>query len=81
MAILIVAVFPSRLSRYKAQRHGLNVRLEALPFHLKGEVQDDRQQQSPGSIATRAVRIAVGIRCGAFSGNMKVSFQAARSIG
>ena len=29
----------------------------------------------------RAVRIAVGIRCGAFSGNMKVSFQAARSIG
>jgi hypothetical protein len=28
-----------------------------------------------------AVRNAVGIRCGAFSGNMKVSFQAARSIG
>jgi hypothetical protein len=27
-----------------------------------------------------AVRNAVGIRCGAFSGNMKVSFQAARSI-
>jgi hypothetical protein len=36
----------------EAQRHGVNVRLEALPFHLKGEVQDDRQQQSPGSIAT-----------------------------
>ena len=28
-----------------------------------------------------AVRNAVGIRCGASSGNMKVSFQAARSIG
>ena len=28
-----------------------------------------------------AVRNVVGIRCGAFSGNMKVSFQAARSIG
>jgi len=28
-----------------------------------------------------AVRNAVGIRSGAFSGNMKVSFQAARSIG
>jgi class 3 adenylate cyclase len=28
-----------------------------------------------------AVRNAVGIQCGAFSGNMKVSFQAARSIG
>jgi hypothetical protein len=28
-----------------------------------------------------AVRNAVGTRCGAFSGNMKVSVQAARSIG
>ena len=28
-----------------------------------------------------AVRNVVEIRCGAFSGNMKVSFQAARSIG
>ena len=28
-----------------------------------------------------AVRNLVGIGCGAFSGNMKVSFQAARSIG
>ena len=28
-----------------------------------------------------AVRNVVGIRCGAISGNMKVSFQAARSIG
>ncbi len=27
------------------------------------------------------VRKAVGIRCGAISSNMKVSFQAARSIG
>ena len=33
------------------------------------------------NIAQGAVRKAVGIRCGAFSGNMKVSFQAARSIG
>ena len=34
------------------------------------------------NLATRgAVRNAVGIRCGASSGNMKVSFQAARSIG
>ena len=31
--------------------------------------------------AVRAVRNVVGIWCGAFSGNMKVSFQAARSIG
>jgi hypothetical protein len=31
--------------------------------------------------AAGAVRKVVGIRCGAFSGNMKVSFQAARSIG
>jgi hypothetical protein len=29
----------------------------------------------------RAVRDVVEIRCGAISGNMKVSFQAARSIG
>jgi hypothetical protein len=28
-----------------------------------------------------AVRNVVGIRCGAISGNMKISFQAARSIG
>jgi hypothetical protein len=28
-----------------------------------------------------AVRNVVGIRCGALSGNMKISFQAARSIG
>jgi hypothetical protein len=28
-----------------------------------------------------AVRNVVGIECGALSGNMKVSFQAARSIG
>ena len=28
-----------------------------------------------------AARDVVGIRCGAISGNMKVSFQAARSIG
>jgi hypothetical protein len=28
-----------------------------------------------------AVRDVVGIRCGAISGSMKVSFQAARSIG
>jgi len=28
-----------------------------------------------------AVRNVVGIRCGALSGNMRVSFQAARSIG
>jgi hypothetical protein len=33
------------------------------------------------SMLQGAVRNAVGIRCGAFSGNMKVSFQAARSIG
>ena len=30
---------------------------------------------------TDAVLNVVGIRCGAISGNMKVSFQAARSIG
>jgi hypothetical protein len=36
---------------------------------------------APGQIQEGAVRNAVGIRCGAFSGNMKVSFQAARSIG
>jgi hypothetical protein len=35
----------------------------------------------PASRVEGAVRNAVGIRCGAFSGNMKVSFQAARSIG
>ena len=33
------------------------------------------------SSAVRGVRKAVGIRRGAISGNMKVSFQAARSIG
>jgi len=32
-------------------------------------------------ISAGAVRTVVGIWCGAFSGNMKVSFQAARSIG
>jgi hypothetical protein len=37
--------------------------------------------QVGGDLAKGAVRNAVGIRCGAFSGNMKVSFQAARSIG
>ena len=36
----------------------------------------------PGHVITdRAVRDVVEIRCGAISGNMKVSFQAARSIG
>jgi tRNA(Arg) A34 adenosine deaminase TadA len=35
----------------------------------------------PFAAVIGAVRNAVGIRCGAFSGNMKVSFQAARSIG
>jgi hypothetical protein len=35
----------------------------------------------PAKNSSGAVRNAVGIRCGAFSGNMKVSFQAARSIG
>jgi hypothetical protein len=33
------------------------------------------------SILEGAARDVVGIRCGAISGNMKVSFQAARSIG
>ena len=37
--------------------------------------------QADEEITEGAVRNAVGIRCGAFSGNMKVSFQAARSIG
>jgi hypothetical protein len=32
-------------------------------------------------IVRGAVRKLVGIRCGGFSGNMRVSFQAARSIG
>jgi hypothetical protein len=32
-------------------------------------------------VAKGAVRSVVGIGCGALSGNMKVSFQAARSIG
>jgi hypothetical protein len=32
-------------------------------------------------LSARAVRDVVEIRCGAISGNMKVSFQAARSIG
>jgi hypothetical protein len=32
-------------------------------------------------LGRRAVRDVVEIRCGAISGNMKVSFQAARSIG
>jgi hypothetical protein len=37
---------------------------------------------SPTAIeGLRAVRNAVGIRCGVFPGSMKVSFQAARSIG
>jgi glycerol-3-phosphate dehydrogenase len=34
-----------------------------------------------GVVSAGAVRNVVGIRCGAISGNMKVSFQAARSIG
>ena len=33
------------------------------------------------NIGSGAARDVVGIRCGAISGNMKVSFQAARSIG
>jgi hypothetical protein len=32
-------------------------------------------------VRSGAVRNVVGIECGALSGNMKVSFQAARSIG
>jgi metallo-beta-lactamase family protein len=39
------------------------------------------EEDCMAKFAARAVRIEVGIRCGAFSGNMKVSFQAARSIG
>jgi BA14K-like protein len=38
-------------------------------------------QQRPCRESNGAVRDVVGIRCGAISGNMKVPFQAARSIG
>ena len=38
-------------------------------------------QRVLSNISQGAVRNAVGIRCGAFSSNMKVPFQAARSIG
>ena len=41
----------------------------------------DPTPAKPANKAEGGVRNAVGIRCGAFSGNMKVSFQAARSIG
>jgi hypothetical protein len=44
--------------------------------NLEDGIESLRRLRSAG-----AVRNAVGIRCGAFSGNMKVSFQAARSIG
>ena len=47
--------------------------------------QDDCERNLEPQRATNpsqgAVRNVVGIRCGAISGNMKVSFQAARSIG
>ena len=33
------------------------------------------------AVSDGAVRNVAGIKCGALSGNMKVSFQAARSIG
>ena len=46
---------------------------------MSGHVWTDLTRQSPFWLA--GVREAVGIRRGAISGNMKVSFQAARSIG
>ena len=46
------------------------------PVHNSGDLGRSLESISSGF---GAVRNAVGIRCGAFSGNMKVSFQAARS--
>ena len=41
----------------------------------------DQSQQEKLRVVEGAARDVVGIRRGAISGNMKVSFQAARSIG
>jgi hypothetical protein len=47
----------------------------------KGECSQMTYEERVEQAIAGAVRNAVGIRCGAFSGNMKVSSQAARSIG
>jgi hypothetical protein len=52
--------------------------LECPMFVTGCSRETDRQSRSRG---TRAVRNDVGIDCGAFSGGVKVSAQAARSIG
>ena len=44
-------------------------------------VEDYVAANAPGRVRRGAARDVVGIRRGAISGNMKVSFQAARSIG
>ena len=48
---------------------------------LPAMIEDYVAANAPGRVRRGAVRHVVGIRRGAISGNMKVSFQAARSIG
>jgi hypothetical protein len=52
-----------------------------IAARLDEDGRDGSGSQRSLDLALGAVRNVVGIRCGAFSGNMKVSFQAARSIG
>ena len=51
------------------------------PYLLRGLTIDQPNHVWAADITHGGVREAVGIRRGAISGNMKVSFQAARSIG
>ena len=62
----------------------MGVRVAVRDFRTLGLSEGDQIDVKSGFIGVRssgAARDVVGIRRGAISGNMKVSFQAARSIG
>jgi hypothetical protein len=79
-------VFGSKEMTFESYEELMRVQLEklervevdydAIPFG-----HDNIKTAVGGKTGIGAVRNVVGIQCGAFSGHMKVSFQAARSIG
>jgi hypothetical protein len=80
--VLVGAVFASSLLTFAAQARG-QVVSNGDRFGAGGRYISvgGRSDERVSSLRYGAVREVVGIGRGAFSGNMKVSFQAARSIG
>ena len=81
---LLSTTSPSRLFPNPATWAMMIMGLPALVFRPIAASAANRNcawSEPPRTTEMGAVRNVVGIRCGAISGNMKVSFQAARSIG